>query len=338
MDVFISVVVLLYSIMKKDKIKTSQVKQQKFPHFPFENPPFRLSMGLLTIPEQEWFEIFDQKERFSQMKEKRKLLTNQHAEVFMANPSALKASREALLLILKHIPAIRPDLYTRKNDSIRVKPYLGYEGEEWSTKLNENTLHPLDLAARLIQEDLIIMLPADSSNDGTAKGWWLAAGSIAFPSRWNLKEKFEQPMEIIHAPVPFYKEQLQESVNNFFNNMSGNKIYARRNWSLYDNPSLRQDINEHNNVSIPKLITSKNAGEQLWLRVERQTLRKLNETGAILFTIRIHLRQVKDVVNEEGVANRLAKALSALPKKMHEYKRTDLFSDSVQGYLRKFCN
>ena len=324
--------------MKKYKTKTSQVKQQKYPHFPFENPPFRLSMGLMKIPEQEWFEIFDQKERFFQMKEKRKLLTNNHAEVFMANPIALKASQEALLLILKHLPAIRPDLYTQKDNTIRVKPYLKFKGEEWSTNLNENKLHPLDLAARLIQEDLIIMLPSDSNNDGTAKGWWLAAGSIAFPSRWNLKEKFEQPMEIIHAPVPFYKDQLQESVNNFFNNMSGNTIYARRNWSLYDNPSLRQDINEHNKVGIPKLITSKNAGEKLWLRVERQTLRKLNKTEAILFTIRIHLRQLKNIVNEKGVANRLAKVLSALPRKMHEYKRTDLFSDSVKDYLSKFCN
>ena len=58
--------------MKKYKNKTSQIKQQKFPHFPFENPPFPLSMGLLKVPEQEWFEIFDQKERFYQMKEKRK--------------------------------------------------------------------------------------------------------------------------------------------------------------------------------------------------------------------------------------------------------------------------
>ena len=58
--------------MKKYKNKTSQIKQQKFLHFPFENPPFRLSMGLLKVPEQEWFEIFDQKERFFQMKEKKK--------------------------------------------------------------------------------------------------------------------------------------------------------------------------------------------------------------------------------------------------------------------------
>ena len=85
-----------------------------------------------------------------------------------------------------------------------------------------------------------------------------------------------------------------------------------------------------------KPITSNNAGEQLWLRVERQTLRKLKKTGAILFTIRIHLRQLKFVVNFEGVAKRLSKALSALPPKMQAYKRTDMFADSAQAYLNQF--
>ena len=33
-------------------------------------------------------------------------------------------------------------------------------------------------------------------------------------------------------------------------------------------------------------LTAENAGEQLWLRVERQTLRRLPETGAVVFTIR----------------------------------------------------
>jgi hypothetical protein len=74
----------------------------------------------------------------------------------------------------------------------------------------------------------------------------------------------------------------------------------------------------------------------LWLRVERQTLRKLKGTGAILFTIRIHLRQLKNVVKFEGIANRIAKALSALPPEMQAYKQTDTFADSVQDYLNQF--
>ena len=321
--------------MSKNQKKTSITNQQKPPHFPFEEPPFRLSMGLSKIPEAEWFEIFDQKERKFQMEEKRELLANHHNDVFMADPSAFMASREVLNLMLEHLPSTRPDLYSRKSNTIRLKPHSEFE-EEWSTDLRTNGIHPLDLAARLVQEDLIIMLPPDMKQARTSAGWWLAAGSVAFPSRWSLKKKFGLPMDIIHAPVPFYREQLQTTVDNFFNQMPYDEIYARRNWSLYDNPSLRQDGTKQMSKRTQKPITSNNAGERLWLRVERQTLRKLKETGAILFTIRIHLRQLKYIVNYEGVASRLAKALSALPPKMKAYKRTDMFADSAQTYLNQF--
>jgi hypothetical protein len=320
--------------MSKDQKKNSKINRQDYPHFPFEEPPFALSMGLLKIPEEEWFEIFEPQERAFQMEEKRKLLANHHDDVFMADPAAFMASKEVLNLMLKHLPAIRPDLYSQKNNTIKLKPHS--EFGEWSTDLKTNGIHPLDLAARLVQEDLIVMLPPDNKQARTATGWWLAAGSVAFPSRWSLQEKFGQPMDIIHAPVPFYKEQLQSKVNNFFDQMPNNEIFARRNWALHDNPSLRQDGTEEISESTLKTITSNNAGEHLWLRVERQTLRKLNETGAILFTIRIHLRQLKHIVNIEGVASRLAKALSTLPPKMQAYKRTDLFADSAQAYLNQF--
>ena len=312
------------------------MNRQKLPHFPFEEPPFRLSMGLLKIPEGEWFEILDQQERAFQMAEKRKLLDNHHDDVFMAGPSASMASIEVLNLMLKHLPFIRPDLYSRKSNTIRLRPHSGFEEEEWSTDLKTNGIHPLDLAARLVQEDLIIMLPSETKQARTSAGWWLAAGSVAFPSRWSLKKKFGLPMDIIHAPVPFYKEQLQTTVGNFFDQMPYDEIYARRNWSLYDNSSLRQDGIEKMSERTQKPITSNNAGERLWLRVERQTLRKLKESGAILFTIRIHLRQLKYVVDFEGVADRLAKALLALPPQMHAYKRTDMFADSAQAYLNQF--
>ena len=312
--------------------KNSKPDHQKPRHFPFEDPPFRLSMGLLKIPKSEWFEIFDLHERALQMAEKSKLLANNQDDVFISSPSALAASTEVLNLMLKHLPAIRPDLYSQEKDTIKLKPHTMFDGDEWSTDLKTNKMHPLDLAARLVQEDLVLMFPPEEKKSG----WWLAAGSVAFPSRWSLKEKFGQTMDVIHAPVPFYKEQLQAPTNGFFDQMPVNEIFARRNWSLHDNPSLRQDGIERMSDEPANRITSVNAGENLWLRVERQTLRKLKETGAILFTIRIHLRQLKHVVKYEGAANRIAKAISALPPEMQTYKQTDTFADSVQNFLNKF--
>ncbi|SVB24439.1 uncharacterized protein METZ01_LOCUS177293 [marine metagenome] len=305
-------------------------------HFPFEDPPFRLSMGLLKIPVSDWFEIFDLRERAFQMSEKRKHLASQFDDVFIADPSSYSASKEALGLMLNHLPSFRPDLYSRNRNTISLNSHSEFREEVWSTNLNTNEMHPLDLAARLVQEDMIIMLPPDIKKNSASTEWWLAAGSVAFPSRWSLKEKFGQSMNIIHAPVPFYKKHIQTTVNNFFNRMPCDEIYARRNWSLYDNSYLRHDSSEHSSKTAKKQITSSNAGEKLWLRVERQTIRKLNKTGAILFTIRIHLRQLKHVVSFNGVAQRLSKALSALPPEMQEYKQTNVFADSAQTYLNNF--
>lgn len=304
--------------------------QHKPPHFPFEDPPFRLSMGLLKVHASEWFEILDLEERAVQLNEKQKLLTHYPNEIFRSDPSALPASKEVLELMLEHLPTFRPDLYSRTGDAIKLIPHSGYDGEAWTTDFKTTGIHPLNLAGRLVQEDLVVMLPPDQQQTG----WWLAAGSVAFPSRWCLKEKFGRTMDDIHAPVPFYKEQLQAPTNNFFDQMPVDEIYSRRNWSIHDTPALRQDGTDQKNDK--NIITSKNAGEELWLRVERQTIRKLKESGAILFTIRIHLRKLKHILKYEGVSGRLAKALSALPPEMQAYKQTDTFANVVRDYLNQF--
>jgi len=322
--------------MLTDPSKKLKADQQKPPHFPFEDPPFRLSMGLLKIPEIEWFEIYDLHERAVQMAEKRKLLSDRHDEIFMYDPSADMASIEVLNMMVNHLPVVHPDLYSSSNGLISLNSHEGFREEVWSINPEINNMHPLDLAARLVQEDLIIMLPPDEKQKEISAGWRLAAGSLAFPSRWSLKEKFGQPMDIIHAPVPFYREQLQNPVDNFFNQMPSDELFTRRNWAIHDEPTLHQDGSEPARDHSENPITSENAGERLWLRVERQTLRKLNESGAILFTIRIHLRKLNQIVNHPGVASQLATALSALPKEMHAYKRTDKFTDSATDYLNQF--
>ncbi len=58
--------------MASGQINSTKPNQNNPPHFPFEDSPFRLSMGLLKISAKEWFEIFDLQERASQINEKRR--------------------------------------------------------------------------------------------------------------------------------------------------------------------------------------------------------------------------------------------------------------------------
>ena len=300
------------------------------PHLPFEEPPFRMVLDVAKTPEKDWFEVGNDTERSFQMIEKERLLASRHADIFMADDRALQASQETLDLMLDHLPVFWPDHYSSTDNTLNLKPRTGFDGGEYPIKFNLEKFHPLDLAARLVQEDLVIMLPPNPQEG--KKGWWLAAGSVAFPSRWKLIEKFRRSMSEIHAPVPFYDINLEGSVNKFFDFMPPDRIFSRLNWSIHDTPTLFQGGSVKQNKTS---ITPGNAGESLWLRVERQTLRKLPKTGAILFTIRIHLRRLDEIVAIGGTAERLSLSLKALPMEVQVYKQTLEFMDAIQRYLRE---
>ena len=51
----------------------------------------------------------------------------------------------------------------------------------------------------------------------------------------------------------------------------------------------------------------------LRLRVERQTLRRLPRTGAIVFTIRVYLTPIEELAKEPGVPGRMASAIRSWP-------------------------
>jgi len=60
--------------------------------------------------------------------------------------------------------------------------------------------------------------------------------------------------------------------------------------------------------------------EGIWLRSERQTLRRLGISGGVVFTVRTYMTRVVTLAEEEGVAGRLASALRSWPSDVGRYK------------------
>ena len=58
---------------------------------------------------------------------------------------------------------------------------------------------------------------------------------------------------------------------------------------------------------------------QVRLRVERQTLRRLPKTGAIVFTIRVYMTPLKDLAKEPDIPGRLASAIRSWPEDVARY-------------------
>ena len=81
------------------------------------------------------------------------------------------------------------------------------------------------------------------------------------------------------------------------------------------------------------LINQENAGERLFLRVERQTIRRLPESSSIVFTIRVHIDPLSSIQNDFTLLSDLKMALSHLNADLKTYKSIDQIEMPLQSWL-----
>ena len=239
-------------------------------------PPW-LHMGLRTIDEAAWLAVDDRRD--AELAEKARLLSRRHDDVFAALPGTEAAGAETLALVEAWLATHRPD-------ALRSTAAPAPAG-----------CHPLEAAARLVQEDLCLM----AERDGDIA---LVAAALCFPSHWRLADKIGGSAAAIHGPVPHYERELRAKVDRFLERIPEGRIVLRRNWGVHDHDTLF--VPEH---PPPRPgITAGNAGERLWLRSERQTLRRLPGSGAVLFTIRVQFASLATLAARPDVAVALALA------------------------------
>ena len=87
----------------------------------------------------------------AELAEKDRLLGERYREVFIVQPEAQESSQEVLDLLVAHLPARFPSLYQRVGNALGN----AVTGQCWD--LSQSALHPLELAGRLVQEDLCVM-------------------------------------------------------------------------------------------------------------------------------------------------------------------------------------
>lgn len=278
-----------------------------------------MSMGLKALNLQEWIEI---DEHFvTELALKDKLLKNQYHDVFASLPESQPSQKEVLDLLLNHLLEQFPQHYRQQGTKIAIITTQ----QVWDIADFKAT--PLDLAGRLVQEDLVLMQPSP-------KGYILAAASLCFPSRWRLREKFGHPMSQIHAFVPGYHDKLERPVDNFFDRLKPEHPAWRLNWGIVDSPELFL-APAKGKQGLDTSINAKNAGEKLWIRVERQTLRRLKVSGDILFTIRTYVHPLYVLEDDPTIAQNLEEAVKQMPPDMQSYKNLRPIREALLGYLER---
>lgn len=181
-------------------------------------------------------------------------------------------------------------------------------------------------AARSVWEDLCV---CQADANGTYR---LTAAAVAFPTDWQLQEKFGQPLDFIHQPIHGYAEQLSAGVNHFFATLQPGPIFARANWFVMASDALRY-LPEDDPATRFANVTADNAGDTLFARCERQTLRRLPETGAVLFTIGVAVEPLAKLPAD--MVAFIADALTAQPDGEHERRAAPFYADALVAYASR---
>ena len=145
-----------------------------------------------------------------------------------------------------------------------------------------------------------------------------------------LSEKMGQDMLAIHAPVAKYAEHVGAAVDTYFERITAEKTVWRSNWIIQDHPALFQP-------RIPSAPLVKNP-DQLWIRMERQTLRRLPKTGGILFTIRGYQQPLPEYLSRsKEIASNTRTMLERLPDDVAQYKSVLLYRPAILPWINQFC-
>ncbi|MBW8733185.1 MAG: DUF3445 domain-containing protein [Asticcacaulis sp.] len=241
-------------------------------HTPYDGSSKLFTIGLKPLDLRDWIDVDDN--LLAYLDEKDRLAVRVPHEIFGALPGSEDAQAEVLMLLADHLPDRFPDIYMRLGAQIDVVPAFR------RARLDDPLTPPLLIASSLVQEDLVVLQKRDD-------GWTVTAGALAFPSSWRLSDKLGRPMHDVHGPVPGFNAGTRNAamIERMFDNLKPELPVMRWNWSLYGDADLHHP--EPGNSG--RRFGDGEVAEHVFLRLERQTLRRLPNSGAILFTIRIYI-------------------------------------------------
>jgi len=259
---------------------------------------FRHRLGTFPVEISNWLLRDDEFDLTVQLK--KKLLATRRSEVVGLQPGGDEVAQEAAQL---------------------VSTWAGVE-------LASSGIDALVEASSLVADDLAVLQPI-KAHDGSEQ-LLLNAAVVCCPSRWMLSEKMGHNMLAIHEPVAKYADHVGAAVDTYFQRLTVEKPVWRSNWIIQDHPALFQP-------QIPSGPLVKTPDE-LWIRMERQTLRRLPKTGGILFTIRGYQQPLPEYLSRsKKIAQETRTLVERLPEDVAQYKSVLKYRPAIMNWINQFC-
>lgn len=130
-------------------------------------------------------------------------------------------------------------------------------------------------------------------------------------------------------PSTVMQRSWRGGVDHFMATLAPGPIFGRANWFVVPIADRRylplDDVSERF-----AHVTPENAGSTLFVRCERQTLRRLPDSGAVLFTIGVHVARLDALPAE--VVRGVADAVAAVPAGERERRASSHYAGALARY------
>ncbi|KAL1683550.1 hypothetical protein EV122DRAFT_286292 [Schizophyllum commune] len=150
----------------------------------------------------------------------------------------------------------------------------------------------------------------------------MCAGVVCSSVGWNAAGKMGKPLHEIHGPVPHYKERMQMSMDRYFKRMETEKPIQRGSWGLEvgeplflqeSDPKFAERTQQDPNLTI----------DNVFLRVDWQTLRRLPHSRAIVFNFKALFTPLTDFRHEPYIPHLVRRILREGDAQIMNYKGTE---------------
>lgn len=221
--------------------------------------------------------------------------------------------------------AARAEGFATWPQGVQLTPEADAPGRELAAMLG--TEGALPEAALAAHEDLCLL-----TKHGGEEVYRLIGAAVAWPSDWHPADKIGLPLRALHAPIAGYEEQLATGVDRFMATLRPGPIYGRCNWFIAATGARRWLPDRPPREAFAH-VTPDNAGETLFVRSERQTLRRLPQTGAILFAIGIYVAPLGQL-SPANIAM-LGKAVQSLLNGEGDRRGAPAYADSLITFAQR---
>lgn len=292
--------------------------------------PYHQTMSIFKLDINHWLDM--DKYYWHYIQEKQRIWHTYGRENIDWLPESEDACLELMEIVADHMIERYPLLFTvlsdKKEKGKIVRNELTKEILDMTHPLKE---HPLMYVTKMAKEDFYVVLK--NPKDGLH---YLVAAAVPFPGgSFGINNKIGKHLDVIHDDVPYYHEKLKKSMERWFEKLDEFSPVERASWYITWDHKLKVNNIYQLPKFVPNLETDMKSTDpsDFNVRVERQTLRRLPRSRAIIFTNHPIFYSIDEMKDEPNVPSLLRKIIYEAPESIIKYKNFQFIRDHISGYL-----